>query len=468
MTAPDLPPSGHPQLATALAELAARLGPRLATGAAIREQHGHTTTWLANQPPDAVAFAASTAEVQDILRICARHRVPVIPFGTGTSLEGHVNAPHGGVCLDLSGMNRVLAIRPGDMDCTVEAGVTREALNTELRATGLFFPVDPGANASLGGMASTRASGTTAVRYGTMRDRVLALTAVLPSGEIVRTASRARKTAAGYDLTRLLIGAEGTLGVITELTLRLAPQPEAVAGAIASFEGIEAACRTAEAVLQMALPVARMEFLDAQAVGAVNARHRLCLPLMPLLLIELHGSPASVAQDGALFAELARDQGALAVEWSSDAEARRRLWTARHDFYWSALAQYPGRLGFSTDVCVPVSALADCVTAARGKLDALGLEGTNAGHVGDGNFHTLIFVDPADADMRARAETYVGWLNDLAISKDGTCTGEHGIGQGKMAYLEKELGPGALAMMRAVKQGVDPANILNPGKIFAV
>ncbi|MBE3637904.1 FAD-binding oxidoreductase [Mangrovicoccus algicola] len=451
----------------AVSLLADRLGPRLATGRSLREQHGHTTTWLENQHPDAVAFAQSAAEVQEIVRICAAHGAPVIPFGTGTSLEGHVNAPLGGISVDVSGMDRVLEIRPEDMDATVEPGVTREALNTELRATGLFFPVDPGANASLGGMASTRASGTTAVRYGTMRDRVLSLKAVLPSGEMMQSAARARKSSAGYDLTGLMVGAEGTLGIITELTLRLAPQPEAVSGAIASFADIATACQTAQEVIQMGLPVARMEFLDEAAVGYVNRSHGIGLPAAALLLLEFHGSPGSLAEQTETFAELARDNGATHVAWSSDPDERSRLWRARHEFYLSALALYPGRVGFSTDVCVPVSQLAACVTAARAKLDDLDLVGTNIGHVGDGNFHTLVFVDPADAAGRARAETYVSWLNGLAISHGGTCTGEHGIGQGKMAYLERELGPGALAMMRAVKQGVDPLNIMNPGKIFA-
>nr|WP_253949317.1 FAD-linked oxidase C-terminal domain-containing protein [Mangrovicoccus sp. HB161399] len=453
-------------ITAAVGALQALLGKRLATGLSHREQHGHTTTWLENQIPDAVAFAQSTAEVQEIVRICAAHRVPVIPFGTGTSLEGHVNAPMGGISVDVSGMDKVLSLRPEDMDVTVQPGVTREQLNTELRATGLFFPVDPGANASLGGMASTRASGTTAVRYGTMRDRVLSLEAVLPSGEVVRTASRARKSSAGYDLTRLMVGAEGTLGIITELTLRLAPQPEAVSGAIASFPGIDAACQTAQEVIQLALPVARMEFLDEAAVGYVNRSHDVGLPDAPLLLLEFHGSPGSLAEQTEAFAELARDNGATEVAWSTDPEERSRLWRARHDFYLAALGLFPGRVGFSTDVCVPVSHLAECVTASRARLDELGLIGTNIGHVGDGNFHTLVFVDPQDPENRARAEEYVGWLNDLAIAHDGTCTGEHGIGQGKMKYLGKELGDGALAMMRAVKQGIDPLNIMNPGKIF--
>ncbi|WP_370296136.1 FAD-binding oxidoreductase [Poseidonocella sp. HB161398] len=455
-------------IGAAISELEARLGPRLATGRSFREQHGHTTTWLENQIPDAVAFAESTEEVQEIVRICARHRVPVIPFGTGTSLEGHVNAPLGGISVDVSRMDKVLSLRPEDMDVTVQPGITREALNTELRATGLFFPVDPGANASIGGMAATRASGTTAVRYGTMRDRVLSLEAVLPSGEVMRSASRARKSSAGYDLTRLMIGAEGTLGIITELTLRLAPQPEAVTGAIASFTDIEAACLTAQEVIQLALPVARMEFLDEAAVSYVNRSHGVGLPETPLLLLEFHGSPGSIDEQTEVFAELARDNGAVNVAWSADADERRRLWKARHDFYLAALGLFPGRVGFSTDVCVPVSHLAACVTASRAKLDELGLIGTNVGHVGDGNFHTLVFVDPQDAGNRDRAEAYVGWLNDLAIAHDGTCTGEHGIGQGKMKYLEKELGAGALEMMRAVKQGVDPLNIMNPGKIFSL
>jgi len=464
----DQSPLPRPELSELLAELAARFGSRLDTGLAMRQQHGHTTSYIPSEIPDAVVFAESTAEVSDIVRLCAAHRVPVIPFGTGTSLEGHVNAPHGGICLDTSRMNRVLAIHAEDMDVVVQPGVTRSQLNTELRATGLFFPVDPGADASLGGMASTRASGTNAVRYGTMKDLVLAVEAVMPSGEIIRTARRAKKTAAGYDLTHLMIGAEGTLGVITELTLKLVGQPEVIGGAIASFTSIDAACRTVIETVQMGLPVARIEFMDTHGVQAVNAKHGIGLPEMPLLLVELHGSEAGVAEQAETFSDLAQGNGATAVEWSTDPDRRAALWKARHDYYWSALAYHPGMIGLSTDVCVPVSALADCVNAAAGKLDKLGLTGTNAGHVGDGNFHTLVMMDPDRPEDLARAKTYMAFLADLAHAHDGTCTGEHGVGQGKMKYLDAELGSGAVDAMRAIKRALDPLNIMNPGKIFSL
>lgn len=341
-------------IATALDVLRQKFGARLQTGAALREQHGHTTTWLPNQPPDAVFLPRETAEVQDVLRICTAYGMPLVPFGTGTSLEGHVNAPLGGLSLDFAEMNQVLAIHPEDMDCVVQPGITRKALNEELRATGLFFPVDPGADASLGGMAATRASGTNAVRYGTMRDVVLALEAVTADGRVIRTAKRARKTSAGYDLTRLLVGSEGTLGVITELTLKLSGIPEAVAGATCSFASVEAACAAVIATIQYGVPVARIEFLDALSVRSINAYSKLSLPEAPLLLLEFHGSEAGVAEQSETFGEIAADHGALAFDWTSDAEARAKMWQARHDAYWAMRALRPGFDAFVTDVCVPV------------------------------------------------------------------------------------------------------------------
>ena len=448
----------------ALAALSERFGPRLETGTAIREQHGHTTTWIANQPPDAVILPETEAEVAEIVRICASHGCPVVPFGTGTSLEGHVNAPLGGVSIDLSRMNAIVAVRPEDMDCTVQPGVTRRRLNEELRATGLFFPVDPGADASLGGMVATGASGTNAVRYGTIREQVLGLRVVLPNGEAIRTSSRARKSSAGYDLTRLMIGSEGTLGVVTEITLRLHGIPEAVMGASCSFPTVADAARTVSEVVQCGVPVARIELLDALQVEAVNAYSKLDLPRTPLLLMEFHGSEASVAEQAETVRELAAGNGGTGFATARDPEDRDRLWRARHDAYWAALALRPGAKGISTDTCVPVGRLAEAVGAASERAAADRLMAPIVGHAGDGNFHVLLLVDMADGDEVSRAKAYVGWLNDLAIGMDGTCTGEHGIGQGKAPYMAREHG-GAVEAMRAIKSALDPAGIMNPGKL---
>ena len=448
----------------AIGVIAQRLGPRLQTGAAIRDQHGHTTTWIANQPPDAVAFPETEAEVAEIVRACAAHGCPVIPFGTGTSLEGHVNAPEGGVCVDLSRMDAVLAVRSEDMDCTVQPGVTRRRLNEELRATGLFFPVDPGADASLGGMVATGASGTNAVRYGTIREQVLGLRVVLPDGTAVRTSGRARKSSAGYDLTRLMVGSEGTLGIVTEITLRLHGIPEAVMGARCSFPSVEEAARTVSEVIQCGVPVARIELMDALQVRAVNAHSNLSLPETPLLLMEFHGSGASVAEQAELVRALAEGLGGAGYETARDPDDRERLWRARHDAYWAALALRPGARGISTDTCVPIGRLAEAVGAAAARAEADGLVAPIVGHAGDGNFHVLLLVDTDDAGEVGRAEAYVGWLNDLAIGMDGTCTGEHGIGQGKAAYLAREHG-GAVDVMRAIKSAIDPGGIMNPGKL---
>ncbi|MEX3015577.1 FAD-binding oxidoreductase [Gymnodinialimonas hymeniacidonis] len=458
-------PRNEDGIATALAVLTQRFGPRVETGQALREQHAHTTTWLRNQPPDAVIFPQSTEEVQEIVRICATHQTPIIPFGTGTSLEGHVNAPAGGISLDFSQMDKILAVHAEDMDVTIQPGVTRKALNTHLRDTGLFFPIDPGADASLGGMAATSASGTCAVRYGTMKDNVLALKAVLPSGEILTSAKRARKTSAGYDLTRLIVGSEGTLGLITELTLKLQGIPEATSAATCSFPSVEAACNAVIATFQYGLPVARIELLDALQVKACNAYSKLTLPETPLLLLEFHGTEAGVTEQAEVFGEIAGEYGGTGFTFTTREEERTKLWQARHDAYWAALQLRPGAQGISTDVCVPLSRLADCVGAAQDKLAELGFTAPVVGHVGDGNFHTLLLIDMDNPDEITKAEGFVGWLNDLAISMDGTCTGEHGIGQGKAKYLERELGPAAIEMMGAIKRGVDPLNIFNPGKM---
>ena len=452
-------------IAAVCAHLKDELGARFQTGRAIREQHAHTTTLVELQAPDGVAFPASTEEVAAIVRACAAHRVPVIPFGAGTSLEGHVNAPAGGICVSMRDMARVLAVHPEDLDCVVQPGITRKALNEELRATGLFFPIDPGADASLGGMASTRASGTNAVRYGTMRDNVLALEVVMADGRVIRTGGRAKKSSAGYDLTRLMIGAEGTLGLITELTLRLQGIPEATSSATCSFPSVEAACEAVIATVQMGVPVARIELLDALQVRAVNAYSKLSLPDAPLLLLEFHGSPAGVAEQAQMFGEIARESGGTDFAWTTSPEERTRLWQARHDAYWASLALDPSRRGISTDVCVPISRLAECVTAAQARTAELGFTAPVVGHVGDGNFHVLLLVDPASAEETAKADAFTGWLAELAISMGGTCTGEHGIGQGKRAYLRREHGA-AVDEMAAIKRALDPDGILNPGKIL--
>ncbi|WP_146348437.1 FAD-binding oxidoreductase [Phaeobacter marinintestinus] len=458
-------PRNEAGIDTAIGILKQQFGDRLQTGDAICEQHGHTTTWITNQPPDAVVFPHSTDEVAEIIRVCAAHKVPVIPFGTGTSLEGHVNAPAGGVSVDLMQMNKILAVNSQDLDCVVQPGVTREQLNTYLRDQGLFFPIDPGANASLGGMASTRASGTNAVRYGTMKDNVIALEAVMPDGEIIRTAQRAKKSSAGYDLTRLLIGSEGTLGLITEVTLRLQGIPEGISSARCSFPSVDAACQAAMMTIQFGIPVARIELLDAASVGACNAYSKLDLPEEPLLLLEFHGSEASVIEQAETFGGIAEEFGGTGFQATTSTEERNKLWQARHDLYWAVLQLRPGATGISTDVCVPISRLAECVTKTQDKATELGLMATVAGHVGDGNFHTLLLIDKSNPDEMGKADDLVGWLNDLAISMDGTCTGEHGIGQGKRPYLQKELGP-ATRYMKMIKATFDPDNIMNPGKIL--
>ena len=455
-------------IATVLGVLKQQFGDRFQTGASVREQHGHTTTWLTNQSPDAVVFPKSQDEIVDIIKVCATHKVPVIPFGTGTSLEGHVNAPAGGISVDVSELNKIVAVYEDDLSCVVQPGVTREQLNTHLRDKGLFFPIDPGANASLGGMASTNASGTNAVRYGTMKDNVLALTAVMPNGDVIRTAQRAKKSSAGYDLTRLMVGSEGTLGLFTEITLKLQGIPEAISSARCVFPSVDAACQTVMQVIQYGIPVARIELLDAVQVRACNAYSKLDLPEQPLLLLEFHGSDAGVLEQAEMFGAIAEDHGGSGYTSTTSTEERNKLWQARHDAYWASLQLRPGASGISTDVCVPISRLADCVNAARARLDEDKFLSPIVGHVGDGNFHCLLLIDENDAGEMARAAAFVSWLNELAISMDGTCTGEHGIGQGKMAYLSKELGQETVDMMGMIKRALDPENIMNPGKVIAV
>ncbi|THF59613.1 FAD-binding oxidoreductase [Ollibium composti] len=450
-------------IAAVLGILKQRFGERFQTGQAIREQHAHTTTYLPTQPPDGVAFPESTAEVQEIVRACAAHRVPVIAFGVGSSLEGHVNAPGGGISVDTSRMNRILAVNAEDLDCTVEPGVTREELNTYLRDTGLFFPIDPGANASLGGMAATRASGTNAVRYGTMREAVLSLTAVMADGEAVTTGKRAKKSAAGYDLTRLIVGSEGTLGIITALTLRLQGIPQAISGGVCPFPTLEAASQAVIATIQMGIPVARIELVNALQMRAMKTYSKLDFPESPCLFVEFHGSDAGVAEQAETFGMIAEENGGGPFLWTSVAEERSKLWKARHDAYWASLTLRPGAKGLSTDVCVPISRLAECVAETEADIAEMGLIAPIVGHAGDGNFHTLCLMDPDDPAEIAKVETFVARLNERAIRMDGTCTGEHGIGQGKAGFMRAEHGHG-VDVMRQIKQALDPLGILNPGK----
>ncbi|MEP6355763.1 MAG: FAD-linked oxidase C-terminal domain-containing protein [Hyphomicrobiales bacterium] len=451
---------------TAIDVLRQRFADRLSTAQSVREQHGHTTTFLSNQAPDAVIFVHSTQEVAEIVKTCGHYNVPVIAFGAGTSLEGHVNAPFGGICVDLSHMNEVIEVYPEDFDCTVQAGITRKELNIYLRDTGLFFPIDPGADASLGGMASTRASGTNAVRYGTMRDNVISLTAVMADGRIIKTAKRTRKSSAGYDLTRLLIGAEGTLGIITELTLRLYGIPEAVSGGSCSFPTEEAACNAVIETMQMGIPVARIELLDTMQVKAVNAYSKLALREEPLLLLEFHGSVTGVREQADMFAEIVTEHGGGEFIWTTDDEERTKLWQARHDAYWAALQLAPSKKAIATDVCVPISRLAECMVETQKDIADQGFLAPIVGHVGDGNFHVLVLLDENNPAEVAAVEAFVSRLNKRALAMDGTCTGEHGIGQGKQKYLVDEMGDG-VDYMRAIKQALDPRDIMNPGKILS-
>ncbi|MDR3497000.1 MAG: FAD-linked oxidase C-terminal domain-containing protein [Ancalomicrobiaceae bacterium] len=464
MTADTRQPIVHDKVA-ALAALRAAFGDRVTDNATIREQHGNTLSEVANQPPDLVVFPKSTEEVAEIVRCCRSAGAPIIPFGTGTSFEGHVNAPLGGVSIDLSRLKSIVAVHEEDLQCVVEAGVTREELNRFVRDLGLFFPIDPGADASLGGMAATRASGTNAVRYGTMKDNVLAMTVVLPDGRIARIGGRARKSAAGYDLVRLMIGSEGTLGIITELTLRLYGLPEEMAAGICAFPSVKAACDTVISTIQLGIPIARIELLDEVQVRACNAYAALELPEQPILCVEFHGSPVGVRDQIERFAEIAGDCGGSDMQWAVEPERRSALWRARHNAYWAARGLRPGAKGISTDICVPISHLAACVAETKADAAASGLIAPIVGHVGDGNFHCLPLVDMDDPTEVAIGRAFVDRLVRRALAYGGTSTGEHGIGQSNMKYLELEFDEPALDMMRAVKQALDPDNLMNPGKI---
>ena len=451
-----------------VAALNAVFGNRVVTSQAVREQHGNTMTWIANQPPDAVVYPQSTEDVQQIVRICAENGVAIIPFGVGSSLEGHVNAPVGGVSIDFRDMNKVLVVHAEDLDCIVEPGITRKALNEQLRDSGLFFPIDPGADASLGGMAATRCSGTNAVRYGTMKDNVLALKVVMATGEVVDTARRAKKTSAGYDLTRLMIGSEGTLGVITQLTLRLSGIPEAISGGTCPFPSVEACCNTTIHTIQSGIPVARIELLDALQVRACNMHSKLGLPETPMLFLEFHGTEASVAEQSERFGEIAAEFGGGPFTWTTRPEERTRLWEARHHAALSNFALRPGASMVPTDVCVPISRLAECLTETQRDIEQSRILAPIVGHVGDGNFHLTLLVDMDDPDEVTRAKDLSERLVERALAMDGTCTGEHGVGQGKMKYLAAEYGTAALAVMASIKRALDPQNIMNPGKIVAL
>ena len=472
MNAPATPEHFQPTLAIrpvppALVEaLQARFGAQFSTALAVREHHGRDESVFSVPPPAAVVFAQCSADVADAVRLAAAYAVPVIPFGVGSSLEGHLLAVQGGISLDVGRMNAIVRIDADDLTVTVQPGVTRKQLNEAIKHTGLFFPIDPGADASIGGMCATRASGTNAVRYGTMRENVLALEVVTASGETIRTGTRAKKSSAGYDLTRLMVGSEGTLGVITEITLKIYPLPEAISAAICSFPSIEAAVRTTIQVIQLGVPIARVELIDAHTVRMVNAYAKLGLREEPMLLMEFHGSPTGVKEQAELVQEIASDHGGQAFEWASTPEERTRLWTARHNAYFAAVQSRPGCKAISTDTCVPISRLADCLLDSVAEADASGIPYFLVGHVGDGNFHFGYLIDPNSLDERARAEALNDALVARALRLDGTCSGEHGIGLHKMDFLVTEAGDGAVAMMRAIKLALDPLNILNPRKIF--
>jgi D-lactate dehydrogenase (cytochrome) len=447
-----------------LASLRQLLGDRLSTSAAVCEQHGKDESYHAPHAPDAVAFARTTDEVAAIVSRCACYKTPVIAFGTGTSLEGHVAALKGGVSIDLSQMNRILRVGAEDLDATVEAGVTRKQLNENLRDTGLFFPIDPGADASLGGMAATRASGTNAVRYGTMRENVLSLTVVLADGRVIRTSRRARKSAAGYDLTRLFVGSEGTLGVITEVTVRLYGIPEAISAAVCAFPSIAAAVDTVILTIQSGVPVARIELLDEAQIDAINKYSKLDHRVAPTLFFEFHGTPAGVDEQVENVKSIAAEHGGDDFRWATTPEARSKLWQARHDAYYAALALRPGSKGWPTDVCVPISRLAECIAETKRDLAQSTIPSALAGHVGDGNFHLIFMIDPQCPEEIAEASRLNDRMVNRALEMEGTCTGEHGIGYGKMDFLATEHGE-AISVMRSIKQALDPDDIMNPGKI---
>ena len=444
-----------------------RFGPQCSTALVVREQHGRDESIFDVPPPSAVIFAESTQDVADAVKLAAQHKVPVIPFGVGSSLEGHLLAIQGGISIDVSRMNQVLSINAEDLTVTVQPGITRKALNEAVKHEGLFFPIDPGADASIGGMAATRASGTNAVRYGTMRENVLALEVVTAKGEVIRTGTRAKKSSAGYDLTRLMVGSEGTLGIMTEITVKLYPLPEAISAAICSFPSIEAAVRTVIQVIQLGVPIARCELIDAGTVRMVNAHSKLGLREEHMLLMEFHGSPASVQEQAETVQDIAKEFGGNDFEWATTPEERTRLWTARHNAYFAAIQSKPGCRAISTDTCVPISRLADCLLDSVTEADASGIPYFLVGHVGDGNFHFGYLIDPALPQEREVAEALNHKLVTRALQLGGTCTGEHGVGLHKMDFLLTEAGSGAVDMMRTIKRALDPKNIMNPGKIFA-
>jgi len=461
-------PASAQAIDTVRQALGAMLGNRLVSSLAVRQQHANTLTWIDNQAPDLVVYPQTTEEVSAIVKLCAAHDVPVVPFGTGTSFEGHVNAPFGGVSIDTSMMKGIIAVHAEDLDCVIEPGVTRKMLNEHLRDVGLFFPIDPGADASLGGMTATRASGTNAVRYGTMKDNVLALKVVLPNGEVMTTSRRAKKSSAGYDLTRLFVGSEGTLGLITEITLKLQGIPEAISAGVCPFPSVKAACDATILTIQSGLPVARIELLDALQVRACNLYSKLNLPETPMLFVEFHGTDEGVKEQSERFGEIAKELGGGPFDWATRAEDRTRLWQARHDVYWASMGLRPGAKGVSTDVCVPISRLSECIEETQADIATSGLIAPIVGHVGDGNFHVLPLVDMENDEEVKAAKTFVERLVQRALAMEGTCTGEHGVGQGKMKYLEQEHGAEALAMMRALKLAIDPQNLMNPGKIVTL
>jgi D-lactate dehydrogenase (cytochrome) len=451
-----------------LAALRQRFGERCSSAAVVREQHGRDESPFPVTPPELVVFCESTDEVAAVVTLAAAHAVPVIPYGTGSSLEGHLLAVQGGVSVDVSRMTKIVRLNPEDLTVTVQAGVTREQLNREIRDTGLFFPIDPGANASLGGMAATRASGTNAVRYGTMRENVLALTVVTASGEVIRTGTRAKKSSAGYDLTRLFVGSEGTLGVMTEVTLKLYPLPEAVSAAICHFPDVGSAVNATIQVIQMGVPIARCELLDANAVRYVNAQSRLGLRESPMLLMEFHGSEAGVKEQAETVQDITRELGGEDFQWATTPEERTKLWTARHKAYFAGMQSNPGCRSVTTDTCVPISRLTEIIEASVTEADASGLPYYIVGHVGDGNFHLAYLVKEGDAAQRATAERLSMQMVQRAIALEGTCSGEHGVGLHKMGFLLDEAGTGAIDLMRQIKRALDPKNIMNPGKIFAL
>ena len=466
---PQLHPEihNHPAPAALLQALFARFGSQYSAALVVREQHGRDESSFSVPPPAAVVFAESTQDVADAVKLAGQFKVPVIPFGVGSSLEGHLLAVQGGISIDVGRMNQVLAINAEDLTVTVQAGVTRKQLNEAVKSTGLFFPIDPGADATLGGMAATRASGTNAVRYGTMRENVLALEVVTAQGEVLRTGTRARKSSAGYDLTRLLVGSEGTLGVITEVTVKLYPLPEAVMAATCSFDSLASAVNTTIHIIQMGVPIARCELLDANTIRMVNKHSQLSLREGAMLLMEFHGSPASVQEQVETVQAIAHDLGGQTFEWASTPEARTKLWTARHNAYFAGIQSRPGCKVITTDACVPISKLADALLDSVTEAQASAIPYFLVGHVGDGNFHMGYLIDPDSAQERATAEQLNQQLVQRALKLGGTCTGEHGVGLHKMDFLVQEAGSGAVAMMRAIKQALDPDHLMNPGKIFA-